>query len=161
MIKLCVVFLVIFPFLALAKDGSNCDHSKTEFHCVKYLKNYDGDTITFNIPNVHPLLGHKISVRVNGVDTAETKTKNPCEKAAGRTARKYVANLLKHAKRVDLLNVQRGKYFRILADVIIDGRNLKDLLLDQRLAYSYQGATKPKIDWCQFGRSPATSTTEP
>jgi hypothetical protein len=28
------------------------------------IRNYDADTITFDIPNVHPLIGDKISVRV-------------------------------------------------------------------------------------------------
>ena len=41
-----------------------CDHDATTFRCVKYVKNYDADTITFNIPNVHPLIGKSIGVRV-------------------------------------------------------------------------------------------------
>lgn len=128
-----------------------CQHDRTTFRCVKYLKNYDADTVTFDIHDVHPLLGSKISVRVLGVDTPEIKGKLPCEKDAARASKRLVESLLKQAKRIDLKDVQRDKYFRILADVIIDGKSLSALLLKNGLAYAYYGKTKEKIDWCKFG----------
>lgn len=127
----------------------NCNHDVRTFRCVKYIKNYDADTITFNIPNIHPLLGEKISVRVAGIDAAEIKTKDKCEKESALAAKNFVMQKLKNAKRIDLTNIERDKYFRILADVIIDGKPLKDLLLNKNLAYVYSGKTKRKIDWCE------------
>lgn len=135
--------------LALPTD---CRHDKNAFRCVKVLKNYDGDTITVEIPEVHPLIGEKISVRVNGIDTPEIKTSNTCEKNAGRAAQRLVENLLKGAKRVDLENIQRDKYFRILADVKADGQSIKDLLIKNQLAYEYHGGTKEKRNWCQWDK---------
>jgi len=35
-----------------------------------------------------------------------------------------VADILKDAERIDLKNMERGKYFRIAADVIVDGESL-------------------------------------
>ena len=157
-----IIFKILLPLIIISSSSTlfaeelSCEHSKDRFNCVKYLKNYDGDTISFNIPRVHPIIGKNISIRVNGIDTAEVRTKDQCEKTVGRTARKLVTSLLKNAKRVDLFNISRGKYFRIVADVIIDGRNLKDILLKQHLAYAYDGGKKPKPDWCNFGRLPAT-----
>jgi len=152
----CMRFIVALTFvLAAAASADDCAHTPTQFSCVQYRSNYDGDTITFNIPDVHPLFGEKISVRVNGIDTPEIKTKNSCEKSAGRSARSLVENLLKRAKRIDLVNIGRDKYFRILADVVFDGRNLKDVLLGQNLAYAYDGGTKKPPNWCSFGRLPA------
>lgn len=139
---------------ALAEEKT-CAHDDHAFRCVKYLKNYDGDTITFDIPGVHALLGNKISVRVAHLDTPEVKGKLPCEKDAARTAQRLIENLLKNAKRIDLVNVQRDKYFRILADVRVDGLDLKDTLLKNKLAYAYEGGTKQKTDWCKIGRSAA------
>ncbi|MCJ8276554.1 MAG: thermonuclease family protein [Bdellovibrionales bacterium] len=154
-----ITSIVFLLFIAMTfsswAEPESCEHSATEFNCVKYLKNYDGDTITFNIPNVHPVIGKKVSVRVNGVDTAEVRTKDQCEKDSARAARKLVKNLLKRAQRIDLKNVERGKYFRIVADVIVDGKNLKDILISNRLAYSYDGSKKPKTNWCEMGRLPA------
>ncbi len=151
-----LIFLTLAFLLSLLAEGSpSCQHTTERFNCVKYVKNYDGDTITFNIPDVHPIIGKKISIRVNGIDTAEVRTKDECEKKAGRTARKLVTNLLKNAKRIDLDNVSRGKYFRIVADVIVDGRDLKSILLKQQLAYSYNGGKKERPNWCQLRRLPA------
>ncbi|WP_295899607.1 thermonuclease family protein [uncultured Bdellovibrio sp.] len=137
-------------------SSTNCVHDDTTFRCVKVLKNYDGDTLTVNIPDVPALIGKNISVRVYGIDTPEVKTKNRCEKEAGRIARNLVATTLKNAKTVELHNVQRDKYFRILADVMVDGRSLKDILLKNNLAYSYDGGTKQHLDWCKVLRQPAS-----
>jgi len=115
---------------------------------VQYLKNYDGDTVTVKIKNTHPLIGKSISIRVNGIDTPELRTKNTCEKEKARTARKLVKNLLSKANRIDLLNIKRGKYFRVVADVIYDGKKLKDALVKNGLAYEYYGKKKPSVDWC-------------
>lgn len=132
-----------------AAESNTCQHSDTKLSCVEYVRNYDGDTITFNIKNVHPIIGKKVSVRLNGIDTAEVRTKDRCEKEKARTARKLVTSLLKRAKRIDLENIQRGKYFRIVADVKFDGRDLKQVLLKEKLGYEYQGGRKPATDWCQ------------
>jgi len=148
-----ITFFLTLLWVLMAKGNSqppaDCQHSRTSFNCVKYIRNYDGDTITFEIPGVHPLLGNKISVRLKGIDTPEIRTKNTCEKKIGRTAKRLVENLLKGAQRIDLKNIKRGKYFRIVADVYVDKVLLSDVLLKNRLAASYDGGRKPRIDWCQ------------
>lgn len=134
--------------------GTECKHDDTNFRCIKYLSNYDGDTITFYIPGVHPLLGQQIPVRVAGLDTPEIRTKNKCEKELGTIARDKVTAILKTAKRIDLVNVKRGKYFRIVADVIVDGKSLSARLFKEKLAYQYDGGRKAKVNWCE--RVPAS-----
>ncbi len=146
--KYILIGVVVWMAAAVAHAEEACTHDDHTFRCVKYIKNYDGDTLTFDIPNVHPLLGRKISIRVAHLDTPEMKGKQPCEKDAARTAQRLIEHLLKNAKRIDLQNVERDKYFRILADVIVDGRNINDLLLKNNLAYAYEGGTKKKINWC-------------
>lgn len=126
-----------------------CEHTSTKFKCVEYVKNYDGDTITVNIPNVHPIIGEEISVRVLGVDTAEIRTSDECEKEMAIAAKLYVEELVLNAKKIHLHNVIRDKYFRIGADVFIDGVLLSQKLLDENLAYAYDGDSKPEVDWCR------------
>lgn len=116
---------------------------------MKYIKNYDADTITVDIPGLHPLIGKKMNIRVRGVDTPEIRTKNKCEKEKGRHAKKLVKSLLKKAKRIDLVNIERGKYFRIVADVVLDGKNLTSYLVKNGLGYPYDGGTKKKVNWCK------------
>lgn len=136
---------------AVTSDSSkDCEHTSNTFKCVKYIKNYDGDTLTVDIPNTHPFFGKNVKVRVLGLDTPEVKTDDKCEKDAARIARRLVENLLKRAQRIDLTEIDRDKYFRVLANVIVDGRNLKDILIKENLAYEYHGGKKKKINWCDF-----------
>ncbi len=144
-------FTLFLFFLTRQSYAQSCEHSKNSFSCVKYVKNYDADTITVDIPGVHPIIGDNISVRVSGIDAPEIKGHGPCEKEASRNAKKLVENLLKNAKRIDLVNVDKDKYFRLLADVKIDGVDLKSLLLKNNLAYQYAGGTKEKRNWCSRG----------
>lgn len=156
---LLILFFTPYATALLAEGPEkNCRHDKNTFRCVSYIKNYDGDTITFKIPNVHPLFGNNIAIRVSGVDTPELRTKNKCEKKLGYQAKEVVENALRNAKHIELRNVKRGKYFRIVADVIADGKNVSDLLLQRKFAYRYDGGTKQKIDWCKNSnlRKPAS-----
>jgi micrococcal nuclease len=154
---LAIVYsLLSWPSPSLAAGTStSCAHTDTEFHCVRFVRNYDADTVTFDIPGVHPLIGKNISVRVRHVDAPEMRGHLPCEKQAARTARKLVENLLQNAKRIDLVDVGKDKYFRILADVVVDGQLLKDVLIKNRMVYGYEGGTKSKLNWCE--RFPASS----
>ncbi|MBK8202830.1 MAG: thermonuclease family protein [Bdellovibrionales bacterium] len=149
--KIIVLVILCFGSSAWTND---CAHDANTFRCVKYVRNYDADTVTFDIPNVHPLIGHHISVRVRHIDTPEIKGKLPCEKEAARTAKRLIENILSNAKRIDLENADKDKYFRILADVVVDGKPIKDILMKNNLAYAYEGKTKQKIDWCK--RIPAS-----
>ena len=113
-----------------------------------YVRNYDGDTITFNLTNLHPIIGNKITIRVNGIDTAEIRGKCDKEKYNAEQARDMVTDILKDAERIDLKNMGRGKYFRIVADVYVDGENLAEALIDSGMAVKYGGGEK-NSRWCE------------
>ena len=132
------------------QETSQCEHTETVLKCVQYVKNYDGDTVTFNISGLHPIVGKNVSVRVRGVDTPEIKGTKPCEKQRAIEAKAMVHDLLKDAKSIELRNIQRGKYFRIVAEVYADGKSLADKLIEARLAYLYDGGRKlANVDWCK------------
>ena len=113
-----------------------------------YLRNYDGDTITFNLPDLHPIVGEKIAIRVNGIDTPEIRGKCDKEKYDAQQAKDMVTDILKDAKQITLKNMERGKYFRIAADVIVDEENLADMLIEAGIAVRYDGGKKMK-NWCE------------
>jgi len=50
---------------------------------------------------------------------------------------------LANAKDIKLTNLQRGKHFRMVAHVVIDG-----VSLEHELAYSYDGGKK--LSWCKL-----------
>mgnify|MGYP000032311707 CR=1 FL=1 len=141
-----------FLFISTLAAGSNneCAHTKNSFRCVVFVRNYDADTITFNIPGLHPLLGDNMSVRVKGIDTPELRTTDACEKKVGYKAKEFVSKLMEKARRIDLESIERGKYFRVVADVLVDGESLTKKLLAKKLGYPYAGGTKENVNWCKI-----------
>ena len=119
-----------------------------DFYGAVYVRNYDGDTITFNLPELHPIIGEKISIRVNGIDTPEIRGKCEKEKYDAKQAQQMVADILKDAEQITLKNMERGKYFRIAADVIVDGESLADMLIEAGMAVRYDGGKKTH-KWCE------------
>ena len=113
-----------------------------DYEGAVYLRNYDGDTITLNLPGLHPIIGEKIAIRVNVIDTPEIRGECEKEKYDAKQAKEMVADILKDAEQIELKNMGRGKYFRIAADVFVDGENLGDMLVEARMAVKYDGGKK-------------------
>ena len=85
----------------------------------KVISVYDGDTFRVNIDSLPPIVGKNIPIRVNGVDTPEIRGKCQYEKDLALEARDFVRAKLANAKEIKLTNLQRGKYFRVVANVVI------------------------------------------
>ena len=113
----------------------------------KVISVYDGDTFRVNIDSLPPIVGKNIPIRVNGVDTPEIRGKCQYEKDLALEARDFVRDKLANAKEIKLTNLQRGKYFRVVANVLVDGVSLEQELLDNKLAYEYSGGKK--LSWCK------------
>ena len=107
---------------------------------------YDGDTFRVDIDSFPPIVGKNIPIRLNGVDTPEIRGKCKYEKDLAIKARDFVRNKLANAKEIKLNNLQRGKYFRVVANVLVDGVSLEQELLENELAYNYSGGKKSS--WC-------------
>lgn len=104
---------------------------------------HDGDTFTVDIADVHPIIGKAISIRINHIDTPEITDKRARVKALALDARDYVKVRLLQASCIELTNIQRDKYFRVLADVYVDGKNLAQELIQKGFAQPYDGGAKP------------------
>ena len=100
---------------------------------------YDGDTFKVDLKGIHPLFGDDVSIRLHGVDTPEIRGGEDRVKALAAKARDMAEGLLRGAKRIELRNPQRGKYFRIVADVYLDGESLAEKLKAAGLAKDYDG----------------------
>jgi len=126
------------------------------FSNVVYVGNPDGDTIKFNIPGTPTIIGREVLVRLRGIDTPELrKSKCAAEKRRAQEAQERVHGLLSGAGTINLHRPARGKYFRILADVEFDGRDLATLLLAEKLGVPYSGGRRQ--DWCDRKDSPSGS----
>ena len=138
----------IIIFLLLLAHSPAYAKSFGDYEGAIYLRNYDGDTVTFNLPGLHPIIGEKISIRVNGIDTPEIRGKCEKEKYDAKQAKEMVADILRDAEQITLKNLERGKYFRIVADVIADGEDLADMLVEAGMALRYDGGKKAH-GWCK------------
>ncbi len=107
---------------------------------------YDADTFRVNIEGWPDIAGKDVPIRVNGVDAPEIRGKCESEKKDARKAKQFTVNLLRSAQMVELKNMRRGKYFRILADVYVDGEALSEKLISAGLARPYNGGTRE--GWC-------------
>jgi len=150
--RIIIILVIVYFFLDSTICLASCEHTNTSFQCVVYVENYDGDTITFDIPTIHPFFGYHAHVRIFGIDTPEIHSNNFCERKVAEQAKNKIASLLLSAKRIDLINLGKEKYGRILAEVIVDNISLGPLLLKEKLAYEYYGDTKKKINWCKFNK---------
>ena len=79
-----LVFLIL-PFLLSPTISFAISYG--DYHGAIYVSNYGGDTITFNLPDLYPNIGDKISIWVIGIDTPEIKGKCEQEKYSAQQAR--------------------------------------------------------------------------
>ena len=134
--KIICVLLFLFPFSLFA----------TEFKDVIWHRCYDGDTCTYTIANVPDIFGDKINVRIRGIDTPEIRGKCDIEKSRAKQVRDFVRDLHSQATTFELKNCERGKYFRLVCDVFLDGENLSEILIERDYARIYDGGKRES--WC-------------
>ncbi len=129
-------------------DPGDCKHTDTAFHCVKVMEVYDGDSFFIDLPGQHPLFGRRMGVRIASIDTPELKTHDDCEKRKAQEAKSVLEELFRKAKRIDLMDVEKDKFFRILATVHVDGKPVASELIKRGLGFPYHGERKVKRNWC-------------
>ena len=137
-----LLFIALFWTTGCAEQDLN-NLSEITFHYC-----YDGDTCTISIPNVPKVFGDHISVRLSGIDTPEIKGKCEQERLKAKEAKEFINDILSNAEHFELKQVTRGKYFRLVAEIWADGKNVNQMMLQQKLAIPYDGGTKDH-DWCE------------
>ncbi len=100
---------------------------------LKVVSVYDGDTFRANISGFPDIIGKNIPIRIHGIDTPESRGKR-ADKAAALKAKAFTVKMLNKAKVIELKEIRRGKYFRIVARVIMDGVDLGNELLKRGFA---------------------------
>jgi micrococcal nuclease len=119
-----------------------------EYFVKEVTKVVDGDTIDVVID-----LGFSIMfasrVRLAGIDTPESRTKDKAEKALGLESKKYLADRLKDAKNIIIKTEKMDsseKYGRILGWLYVagEGNSINHEMIEKGYAWGYLGDTKVK-----------------
>lgn len=151
LILLCVVVMgcATRP-MPLKATSLSC---RVDWSQVQVLEVLDGDTFAIDVPQLPPLFGERLSVRLRGIETASLHGRAPCEKKMALRAKQELEDLIERGDYwVWLTDPERGKFFRIISGVEADGVDVIEHLLDNNLGVEYHGGTKPKINWCELWR---------
>lgn len=109
----------------------------------------DGDTVVVSAPWLPDPLKKELAIRVYGVDTPEKGFRAKCTKEGelGKSATKFTQKILSEAKNIQIELRDWDKYGgRVLGNVIVDGKSLRDLLIANGFAREYYGEAKQS--WC-------------
>ena len=104
----------------------------------------DGDTFDCCLDLGFDVKLHKQRVRLSGIDTPESRTRDLAEKKLGLAAKERLKELCTGKFKIKSLG--KGKYGRILGiPYTEDGKDICQMLIDEGHAVEYHGGTKTKI----------------
>ena len=118
-----------------------------EYSC-KVDRVVDGDTIDVILDLGFDIL-YRSRVRLYGIDTPESRTRDKDEKVRGKMASAYLKKAIDSGKKVVIetkLKDSKGKFGRVLGNVMVDGININQLMIVNYLAVAYFGQSKNDIE---------------
>ena len=110
----------------------------------RVIKCYDGDTITLAAYPYKESELYKFSVRLNGIDCPEIRSKIHSEKQCALLAKATIESKILN-KMIILKNVKTEKYGRLLADIYLKDEPTTSIalwMIEQKLAVKYDGKKK-------------------
>lgn len=141
--KITLFAFLLALFSAVSVSAGQNDKNYGSAVVAEITSIYDGDTFRCNISGYPAIIGERIPVRINGIDTPEVTDSRKLIKQLARLAKQHTVQRLREGRKIELRNMKRGKYFRIVADVYVDGQNLGQELIQKGLAKPYDGGKKP------------------
>jgi endonuclease YncB( thermonuclease family) len=142
--------LLIVAILALTSVASFAQKEKQmviyDFPLTRVI---DGDTVAFQATFLPPPLKQELSIRVFGVDTPEKGHRAMCPQEAqrGEAATAFTKAQINAAQKRQVALMDWDKYGgRVLGDVLLDGKSLRAMLIQNGFAREYYGEAKQS--WC-------------
>ena len=119
-----------------------------EYKC-KIVRVVDGDTVDVDIDLGFAVWLNKQRIRLFGVDTPESRTRDAEEKKFGILAKNFVKGRLPVGSMQILrtrMDDSRGKFGRILGEFVLDETTLNQLLIVTNNGVPYFGQSKEEIE---------------
>ena len=116
---------------------------------LKVVRVIDGYTIEIDAPFLPIELRQVLKLRIIGVDAPEKGARAKCrqESDKGYAATKFTETLVSSSSKHQVIFNKWDKYGgRVLGDLILDGKSLKDQLLSTGHARPYKG--DKRASWC-------------
>ena len=129
----------------MAKLGDKTDFS---YRVKRVTKVVDGDTIDVILDMGFNILFAQ-RVRLFGIDTPESRTRDLVEKKYGLKAKKFLQDKIKKAKSITIKThkgEEKGKFGRILDDIYCDGILVNSEMVKVGHAVAYYGQNKELIE---------------
>jgi micrococcal nuclease len=122
-----------------------------EYKC-KVLRVVDGDTVDVDIDLGFGMWMHKERVRMMGIDTPESRTRDKVEKTFGLASKARLKELLPIGS-ISILKTEidrsgedsRGKFGRVLGDFLIEDKRATEILVEEGHAVAYFGGSKDEV----------------
>ena len=118
-----------------------------EYKC-EVTRVVDGDTVDCVLDLGFSIL-HKCRVRLYGIDTPESRTRDLDEKARGKLASKFLQDSIDNGKDIVLrseLKDSKGKYGRVLGSIVVDDLDINKAMVANNLAVKYFGQSKSDVE---------------
>lgn len=121
-----------------------------EYKC-KVLRVVDGDTVDVDIDLGFGIVLSDERVRIMGIDTPESRTRDKVEKLFGKASKHRLESLLGE---IAILKTQinkdgedmKGKFGRVLGDFVTeDGRMATEVMIDEGHCVPYFGGSKEEV----------------
>ena len=114
-----------------------------EYAVKEVVRVVDGDTIDVLIDLGFDLT-KKERIRLAGIDTPESRTRDLEEKALGLEAKDFLHGLLDNAVELRVKTEKDGKYGRMLGWLHDGNTNINKYMVLKGYAWEYDGGTKEK-----------------
>lgn len=115
---------------------------------VKIRRIVDGDTVDVDIDLGFDTILSKQRIRLYGIDTPESRTRDKEEKFYGKLSAKFLKEQCKNSSEIFLKTYldKKGKFGRILGELIVEGVNINKMMIEKYMAVEYHGQSKDEID---------------
>lgn len=112
----------------------------------------DGDTVDIDIDVGFGIWIKDERVRVMGIDTPESRTRDLVEKAFGLASKERLKELIPEGS-IQVLKTEvdksgedaKGKFGRILGDFLVEGKRITEFLIEEGHAVAYHGQSKDDV----------------
>ena len=119
---------------------------------AKVKRVVDGDTVDVDIDLGFGIWMKQERVRMMGIDTPESRTRDKVEKVFGLAAKERLRELLPVGS-ITILKTEidkkgedaKGKFGRILGDFKVEGKRATDILIEEGYGVEYHGQSKEEI----------------